>query len=287
MRVWLRLILAIIILFSAVFFAAIGIGTFRWNDTSSQMVMKLLSATRQPETKTVSFKDLDKLPAPVARYFRMALKEGQQCIRSVRIVHSGDFLTSIENNGWSPFTSTQRFTADPPGFVWDAKISMAPMMDVRVRDAYLVGKGLMETRVFSTLPVMDQHDKPELNEGARQRYLAEAIWFPTALLPSDRVTWSPMDDTHARATLTDFGATVSLEFTFNDKGEITRIFTPGRYREVNGKYLFTPWEVRVWNYQDKGGMRIPVEGEVMWQLPGGSLPYWKGRVVEAEYDFVK
>jgi hypothetical protein len=287
MRLWLRLILAVTVLFGVAFGVAIGIGTFRWNSTTAQMVEKLLPAIRQQGPATISFKDLNKLPAPVARYVRMALREGQPFIRSARIMHSGEFLTNVQNNTWSHFTSTQSFSADPPGFVWDAKIRMAPLMDVRVRDAYVAGKGLMEARVFATLPVMDQREKTELNAGALQRYLAEAVWFPPALLPSDNVVWSAMDNTHARAMLIDSGTNVSLEFTINEKGEITRIFTPGRFREMNGKFELTPWEVRVWNYQDKNGMRIPIEGEVMWQLPGKSLPYWKGRIVEAEYDFVK
>lgn len=287
MPLWLRLTIAIIVLFGIASSAAIGIGTLRWNSKTSHMVEKLLSATKRRETAMVSFKDLTTRPPPVARYFRMALTEGQPFIRSARILHSGDFLTSVENNGWSPFTSTQRFAIHPPGFVWDAKIRMAPLMSVRVRDAYLAGQGLMEARVLAILQVMGQYGSAELNAGALQRYLAEAVWFPTALLPGEGVVWTAIDDTHARATLTDFGTSVSLEFTFNEKGEITRIFASGRYREVDGKYELTPWEVRVWNYQDKSGMRIPLEGEVQWHVQGKSLLYWKGRIVENEYDFLK
>ena len=32
-------------------------------------------------------------------------------------------------------------------------------------------------------------------------------------------------------------------------------------------------------------MLIPTEGEVEWQLQDGRFPYWKGRIVEAKYDF--
>jgi hypothetical protein len=32
-------------------------------------------------------------------------------------------------------------------------------------------------------------------------------------------------------------------------------------------------------------MRIPLEGEVEWQLPGGNMPYWKGKIVDVKYDF--
>jgi hypothetical protein len=117
--------------------------------------------------------------------------------------------------------------------------------------------------------------------------LAEAVWFPAALLPVAGVQWSAIDDSRALATLTHFGTTVSLEYDFNDAGEITGIFTSGRFREVNGKYELTPWAGHLRNYKEKDGMRIPVEADVEWQLPGGSFTYWKGRIVNVEYLFAQ
>ncbi|HEX9113154.1 MAG TPA: DUF6544 family protein, partial [Nitrospirota bacterium] len=128
MPVWLRLIVAIIVLFGAAFGLALLIGSARWNGETARIVQKLNQAAGGPGTKTVSFKDIEQLPVPVLRYFRMALKDGQPLVRSCRIVHKGDFLTSEKKNTWSPFKSTQHFCADPPGFVWDARLHMALMM---------------------------------------------------------------------------------------------------------------------------------------------------------------
>ena len=286
MPLWLRLVLAILILFGFAFGTAFWIGTHSWNSETARMVEKLNNAPTRQESKTVLFRNLGKLPAPVARYFRMALREGQPLVRSAIISHQGSFLADLQAKAWSSFKSTQHFSADPHGFIWDAAIRMAPLMDVRVRDAYLVGKGSMEARAFGVIPVMDERDKAELNAGALQRYLAEAVWFPTALIPGNGLTWTAIDSSKALATLTDSGTTVSLEFSFNDKGEITRIFSSGRYREVDGKYELTPWVVQLGSYGERGGMRIPLEGEVAWQLTGGSQPYWKGKIVDAKYDFV-
>jgi len=47
----------------------------------------------------------------------------------------------------------------------------------------------------------------------------------------------------------------------------------------------TPWSGSFRKYEDRHGSRIPVEGEVEWQLPEGSLPYWKGQLTEIQYDF--
>lgn len=287
MTLWLRLVLAIIVFFGAAFALALWIGYARWNGETARLEEKLDWAAKEPDTGIVSFRNFDKLPAPVARYFRMALREGQPMVRLARVTHKGEFLTSRGKSPWSSFKSTQHFSARPAGFVWDAGISMTPLMQVRVRDVYLQGRGSMQARLLALLPVMDESGRTELDAGALQRYLAEAVWFPTALLPAAGVTWSALDDSRARATLTDSGTTVSLEFSFNGKGEITGMYSPGRFREVKGKYELTPWSIKVWNYQERGGMQIPLEGEVAWQLPDGRLPYWKATIISVKYDFAR
>ena len=39
------------------------------------------------------------------------------------------------------------------------------------------------------------------------------------------------------------------------------------------------------SYQSVSGMMVPLEGEVAWILNGRSMPYWRGRIVKAEYRF--
>jgi hypothetical protein len=285
--IWIRLILALIILFGVALGAAVLIGKTRWNGSISQMIERLTAADHPRVAKKVSFGSLKGLPAPVVRYFQMALREGMPPVRAARIAHRGEFLTSQENDGWSPFTSTQHYSVQPPGFVWDASIRMSSLVTMRVLDSYLEGKGAMEARAAALVPVMNQRDKAELNEGALMRYLAEAVWFPTALLPEYGVVWTAIDDSRARAALEDSGIRVSLEFSFNEKGEVVRIYSAGRGRETNGKFEPTPWVVQVRAYEERGGMRIPMEGEVAWALPGGVMSYWKGRITETHYEFMQ
>lgn len=33
------------------------------------------------------------------------------------------------------------------------------------------------------------------------------------------------------------------------------------------RYVPTPWQGRFWNYEERGGMRVPLYGEVAWMLP--------------------
>ena len=259
-------------------------GSSRWNNKTSQIVATLVHAALQSDIKKVSFKDVDKLPAPVGRYLRQVLKEGQPMIRSARVTQVGEFNIGKANDAWRPFKATQYFVSQPSGFVWDASIQMAPLVAVRVRDAYIKGHGSMQAKILSLLSMVDEQAKAELNAAALQRYLAEAMWFPTVFLPDEGVVWSAIDDSRALATLTDSGTTVSLEFHFNNAGELIKVFTPTRYREVNGKYELTPWAGYVRHCEERNGVRIPDVIDVEWQLPEGSSPYWKGRIIDIDYN---
>jgi hypothetical protein len=262
---------------------ALFYGDLRWKRTTRSMLARL-DASRAPRGGVYREADLAGLPDPVQRYFRNVLRDGQPLPAGARVSHEGSFRSG---DRWQPMKTTQVFSTYPPGFVWDARIRMAPGVDVRVRDAYLAGTGSMRAEVLALVSVMDAHGAPELDAGALQRYLGEAIWFPPALLPGRGVVWSAIDDSTARAALTDGKTTVSLDFRFNSQGEITGCYTGARYREVQGAYEPTPWGSRCWNYAERGGMRIPLEAEVEWYLPEGPQPYWRGRITEITYDYMR
>ncbi|HSF39364.1 MAG TPA: DUF6544 family protein [Thermoanaerobaculia bacterium] len=262
---------------------AAGIGTLLWNRSTARAVERLAPHAPAKPARVFSSEQLAGLPDPVARYFMFVLTPGRPLARRARIEHVGEFRSALDAP-WSPFTSVEHFTADPPGFLWDAKIRMAPLTTVRVRDSYLDGRGSMLGKVAGLIPVVDQSGSPELASGALQRYLAEAVWLPAALLPENGVTWEAVDATSARATLTHAGTTVSLVFRFGESGEIVSTSTPGRFRDVNGRGVLTPWEGVHRRYEEIGCVRVPTEGEVAWILPEGKLTYWRGRIVRAQYE---
>ncbi len=138
--------------------------------------------------------------------------------------------------------------------------------------------------MFAVYPVVNQRNTPELNAGALMRYLGEAAWFPTTLLPNRQVQWSAIDAHSARATLSDRGIRVSLDFTFTADGDIAEIYAPDRFREVEGRYVPTPWRVRALGYEQFHGIRVMSPAEVAWVLPEGELTYWRGRVTGADYE---
>ena len=164
---------------------------------------------------------------------------------------------------------------------------MWPGVPVRVRDAYVAGEGILRAAVFGLFPVANLRDSGELAKGELMRFLAEAAWYPTALLPSQGVRWEAVDEHSARATLTDGAVTVSLLFRFNVDNLIASVRAEARGRMVGANITSMPWEGQFWNYGVRDGMRVPLEGEVAWIHPEGAKPYWRGRITRLDYEFAQ
>lgn len=259
---------------------AAAVGGRRWRGTTARAAARLDAAAGEPPLVPLDPAALAGLPAPVARYLRFAVTPGRLPARRMRIEHAGTFAASPGR--WAPFTSVQHVAVDPPGFVWDAVIRMAPGVPIRVRDSYLAGQGAMAASLGGLVPMVDQHGTPELAAGALMRYLAEAAWIPSALF-SRGVVWTPVDDGTARVALTDGDVTVALDVHFGARGEIISV-AGDRYRDVGGRGVLTPWEGRFTDYALRDGFVIPLAGEVAWLLPEGRYSYWRGRVVGVTYD---
>lgn len=262
---------------------SVALGSRAWNRATGRLVARLTEGESAgvPEPSVLDFGRLDGLPPPVARYFAFALSPGQRIIARAHLRFTGTFAT--RPNAWAAFAAEQHVRVTPPGFVWDARIDMMPVVPILVRDSYVGGDGAMRAAAAGIIPVVDQHGTPEMAAASLQRFLAEAVWLPTALLPREGLSWSAIDDTSARVTLTDGPTTVSLDVTFGPRGEIESMSTM-RYRDVKGTPVLTPWVGHHRDYERIRDMMIPTSGEVAWVLPGGPQPYWRGRLVAATFD---
>jgi hypothetical protein len=275
--------MAIIVLFIALSLGLAAIyGSYRWQSDTDKLRAKLTSGRQTIKPQIYDQKEIEGLPAPVQRFFRTVLKDGQAIVSAVKLSQQGLFNMSETEDKWSPFTATQLAIAQRPGFDWDARIQMAPGVNAFVHDTYLLGEGSLHASLLGLFTVADVGGTPEANQGELLRFFAEAPWYPTALLPSQGVRWEAINDTSARATLTDGATTVSLVFQFNAEGAIATCRAEARYRD---KLTAMPWSGRFWEYSVRNGMLIPLEGEVGWEYPEGTRLYFKGRITEIEYEF--
>jgi hypothetical protein len=282
MSKWLLITIGVIVVGVAV---AVLIGQTRETCKAERMTATLLEGASQPKSESVDFASFTQLPPPVARYFRQVLQDGQKLISVASVHQSGVLRTSTTTETWSSFRASHIVVPPATGFIWNARVEMPLAAHVQVLDSYIAGAGAGRVNLLSAFAVASEAGTPELNAGALHRYLAEAVWYPTALLPRPGLVWSPIDDRAALATLTDRGATVSLEFRFNEAGEVTGIYSPGRFGRFDGGFKQVPWEGHFRDYQIQAGMRVPLYGEVGWYDNGVLQLVWKGNILEAQYEF--
>ena len=79
------------------------------------------------------------------------------------------------------------------------------------------------------------------------------------------MTWSPIDDRSARATLRLRGREVSASFFFGDDGLLAR--TAAERPRSDGTRA--PWMGEYSDYREVDGLRVPFVASVNWVLDGG------------------
>jgi hypothetical protein len=262
---------------------AVVAGGSRWTRETHGVTARLITSIASP-TRVVAFAELEALPAPVQRYLKMALPDGQPRPASVRMRQTGRLRTGVESEQWLDFDATETIVPEALGFVWDARIKLAPLVHVAVRDAYVDGTGSGDVALQSAFTLSAERGGHELNAGDLYRLLAEAPWAPTLLLPREGLTWARVNDTRALASLTVGGETASVEFRFNDAGEIAAIYAAERPRRYGTTFVATPWEGRFDHYVTVNGIRVPKNGEVGWWIENRWIRVWQGTVQEFTFD---
>lgn len=277
--------------------AALVYGSFLWEKRTARLTEELEAvvqsgSTAQPGAAAAQQaieayrpEDLEGLPVPVQCYFQTVLPPGTPMMKGVTITHRGTFNMAEEGNNWKPFTSVQKVRTRCPGFLWNAAISMMPGMKARVHDAYIGGEGMLHASFGGLFSIMNLRGGDELARGELIRYLAEAAWYPTALLPGQGVRWEEVDEHSARAVLVDGDVEISMLFRFNEQNLIESVYCPGRGRTVGAVTEITPWEGRWSDYQRRDGILIPLSGAALWHLPEGEQPYWRGKIEDIQYTF--
>jgi hypothetical protein len=245
---------------ASVFFVGVGRSRF---ERRIKVEMRELLAVPPSRDAVVAVVEL---PAPVARYRELATG-GRAPARTMRMRHGGTFRMDQKAEPVA-IRGTQLFTADPPGFVWRGEVHMAPGVWIVARDMSVAGQGSMRVLVDSVLPMVDASGQA-LDRAAAVRLLAEMVWFPTSLFDPRYVTWSPVDPSHARATLRVGGCEVSAVFAFDVSGLPVRVDAE---RTMDEGHLL-PWGGTYRDFRRVEGMLVPFEVEVTWQLATGPYPY--------------
>jgi len=276
----------VLLLFSLLVVATVMVVSNNTKLTSSnqQRVEALWRGASDAPAATFDPEQTADLPPVVKNYFLKVLPEGVPLVRRIRLEQHGTFNVGEEEPQWLPLQAIVHITTQPPGMIWQAHLSLAPPLYIRVIDSYHQGKGELSGSVLGTFSVIDATSTTELDQGELMTWLAEAVWYPTALLPGNGVSWEAIDKRRARATVDDGHNRISLDFHFNDSNEVVRVDTPARAREVDGRYELLPWSCHYREYEKMDGVLVPREGEAIWHLPSGEWPYLRARIDSLQYD---
>ena len=212
-------------------------------------------------------------PPCVSRY----LERAGRVARGMRLAQEGRLRTSPSSRRWMPFAASHEALVDRPEFTWKARVWAASLVTIEVEDRLRAGAGSGEVRLWGMRLGQDA-GTPEMHSGALHRYLAEAVWIPGALAPREGLRWSPIDERRALATLSDPGREVSLEFRFDEAGDVAAVFTPARWGKFGRGYQQRAWEGHFRDWVDRDGLRLPLQGEVGWYEGAELRLVWQGRI---------
>ncbi len=240
---------------------------------SRRDVANLFSSAKTGPVKTYDPAQLTGLPTPVQRYFRHVLKPGQPYVRVARLRHDGQFKTDLKKD-WIAISGEEYFLTDAPGYIWIGTTTWFSACD-----QYVAGRGSLTVRLLGVLPIVRGHG-PSYDQGELLRWVAEAVWFPTSLLPGGQAVWSPVDDNSATLTLTDQGQTVTCLMTFNEQGEMVRYQAQRYIDETN----IQTWTGYLSDYRQMHGLRVPTRASATWVVDGEEKPYARFILRDIDYD---
>lgn len=227
---------------------------------------------------------LSGLPAPVQRYLAFAGVDPLRPIVAMHATQSGTLRTDVRATRWYAFAATHEVALPDRMFSWHARVRLLGPLGLHVHDGLRNGQGYGEVALGKHLRIAQAHGGA-MNSAALLRYLAEAIWYPSALLPEAGVTWAPLDAHSAQASLTVGESRVALQFFFAGSGEVTRVYAPARARKDGKHFVDTPWEANLADYRTQQGLTVPWRAQVGWWIDGALQPVWRGSLDAVEWQF--
>lgn len=242
-----------------------------------EMINKSVPRTEQIVTDSM----LNHLPLLLQNYLRMAGVVGQPVIQNVRIRQQCRMKMTPEQTNWSTANALQYVSTDQSAFIWKVRMNMYPLVDITGRDMLLNGKGSMQIKILSLLPVVDANGE-QIDEGSLQRYMCEAVWYPTAFLRPEFI-WEAVDSLtiSARYQLKDFGATAT--FFFEPNGRIKRM-TALRYQGSGKEAIKREWVIDIEEYDTFNELLMPSKVSATWRGEGPDWRWLEMNIDQIEYN---
>lgn len=225
--------------------------------------------------------DIQALPEPVRRWLHHSGIIGKPRIYIGKVVQKAELQMKPEQQNWLPAAAVQYTTLYPPAFIWVVDVEIKSWLHFKGRDKFENGKGQMLIKVNSLIPVVNEKGN-KLDEGTLQRYLGEIVWFPSFAM-SPYITWEPLDENSARATITYNGTSGSGIFYFNTEGDFLK-FSTWRFKENTPDARQYEWVIQAKDYKRFEGIKIPSVLTANWKLEVGDWNWLKLQIVDIQYN---
>jgi len=129
---------------------------------------------------------------------------------------------------WKPFTADQYVGAYPPRMVWAGDAQHWPMSRLGILTTCLSGRGEISAYLWKWATFFENRG-PSVTAYLRLRWIGEAVWYPTALLHDERISWEAIPSKHSE---------VDSARIFYDDGDIQVSGTFSFMKSTGAPFLF-------------------------------------------------
>ena len=248
-----------------------------------QEAHEVLQAAMVTPAPNMQEEDLAPMPAPVQRFLRKGGHVGRPVPRSLYMEFTGDIRS--KDGPWMPFRSDQFNTFEPPArlFWMNATMKALPTKGFhRLRD----GHAIMRIKVVGLLPVIEA-DGPEMDTAELVTWFNELCLFAPARLADPTITWHPVDDRSATATVAHHGIRISATLLFDDQDRLVDFISDDRYYlGPDGRSARRRFSTPVSGRFEAGGLGFPADSEALFVLDDGPFTYIRLHTETVAYDVV-
>ena len=224
--------------------------------------------------------DISRLPLPVQKYFKYCGYIGTPKMTNMKAYYKEvDFIQAgkklkMEYTHYNFVEKPERLA------LINTSMFGIPFEGI---DAYQNGIGSMKGVIAKAITLFNEKGAA-MNKASLADCLAEGLLMPNLVL-QDYVKWEPIDDNHARATISYYGISASGIFVFDDEGAMTSFTTEDReYNDGNGKKQKAKWSAVCGDYKAVNGIKYPTTLKGVWHLETGDLVYFDSKNMVVEYN---
>ncbi|MDA3927920.1 MAG: hypothetical protein PF541_03115 [Prolixibacteraceae bacterium] len=229
------------------------------------------------EKRLITKKDLNKLPTPVANYLEYCGWLNREVPENFHLKFTGEF--SLKEGKYVKIKSDQYSWFNRPTRLFYIQNWM-----IGGRHKYDKEGAFMLIKLFGRLKIVDAKGTI-MDQSELVTYLNDMFIIAPGALVDAPITWETIDAYSVKASITQFGYTVSASIYFNEKWELVNFISYDRYTSSDGiKSELLPWSTPMKNYIEIDGIKVPSYGEAIWHYSDRDWVYAKFDVKDVKWN---